>query len=95
MGLGKTVQSIAFLCHIAEKYGEQYCVNKFMLCLHFFMLSLKGFNILRTDNTQMCFLHSSPAVHCCKNKSLHTLVLCYVLNYFPSVSSLHLQSKSV
>ena len=22
MGLGKTVQSIAFLCHIAEKYGE-------------------------------------------------------------------------
>jgi DNA helicase INO80 len=37
MGLGKTVQSIAFLCHIAEKYGELChafeCVH-LRLCLY-------------------------------------------------------------
>lgn len=38
MGLGKTVQSIAFLCHIAEKYCKSTVFSAFTI-LFFFLLT--------------------------------------------------------
>jgi len=44
MGLGKTVQSIAFLCHIAETYCELTVIRRqnYIICCYFGILGVWG-----------------------------------------------------